>query len=54
MIQHRHFNIDFYHEINISANIIRNAIRVVLDYFGENPLSMKIYLREDRDAGAKI
>ena len=41
---------DFYLEINMSANMIRNAIRDVLEYFGENPMEMKVYLREDRDA----
>jgi hypothetical protein len=40
---------DFYLEINMSANMIRNAIRDVLEYFGDKPMEMKVYLREDRD-----
>jgi len=45
---------DFYLEVNLSANMIRNNIRVILDYFGDKPMEMKVYLREDRDAGIEI
>jgi hypothetical protein len=38
-------------EVNLSANMIRNNIRELLSYFDIEPLSMKVYLREDRDAG---
>ena len=41
----------FFVEVNLSANMIRNNIKELLAFFGIEPLSMKIYLREDRDAG---
>jgi len=41
----------FFVEVNLSANMIRNNIRELLGHFDIEPLSMKIYLREDRDAG---
>lgn len=41
---------EFYVEINLSANHIRNNIKELLDYFGIDYTKMKIYLREDRDA----
>lgn len=44
-------NEDFYVEVNLSANMIRNIIRDLLAHFDIDPLNMKIYLREDRDAG---
>jgi hypothetical protein len=44
------FNSDFYVEINLSANHIRNNIRDLFGYFKIDPNDMKIYLREDRDA----
>lgn len=37
-------------EVNLSANMIRNNIRDLLAHFDIEPPSMKIYLREDRDA----
>ncbi|KAF5060538.1 hypothetical protein DSECCO2_324670 [anaerobic digester metagenome] len=40
----------FFVEVNLSANIIRNNIKELLGYFDMEPLFMKIYLREDRDA----
>jgi len=40
----------FFVEVNLSANMIRNNIRDLLAHFNIEPLSMKIYLREDRDA----
>lgn len=43
-------NDNFFIEVNLSANMIRNSIRELLGYFGLEPLGMKIYLREDRDA----
>ena len=41
---------DFYLKVNLSANMICNNIRVILDYFGDKPMEMRVYLREDRDA----
>lgn len=41
---------DFYIEVNLSANHIRNVIIELLDYFGINANEIKIYLREDRGA----
>lgn len=41
---------DFYAEVNLSANMIRNNIKELLSHFNLNPDEMKIYLREDRDA----
>lgn len=40
----------FFVEVNLSANMIRNNIKELLGYFDMEPLVMKIYLREDRDA----
>ena len=37
-------------EVNFSANTIRNNIKELLEHFQINMKSMKIYLREDRDA----
>lgn len=44
------FGLDFYVEVNLSANHIKNTIIDLLGYFGINYKEMKIYLREDRDA----
>lgn len=44
-------NEGFFVEVNLSANMIRNNIKELLSYFDIEPLSMKVYLREDRDAG---
>ncbi len=41
----------FFAEINLSANNLRNNIKALLEYFKIDPQEMKIYLREDRDAG---
>jgi len=43
----------FYTELNLSANHICNLIKLLLDYFNIQPNELKIYLREDRDAGNK-
>ena len=40
----------FYVEINFSANSIAKYVKELLDHFGIDPRTMKIYLREDRDA----
>lgn len=40
----------FYAEINLSANNIRDNIKVLLAYFQIELNSMQIFLREDRDA----
>ena len=40
----------FYAEINLSANHIRNNIKLLLEYFKIDYRNMRIYLREDRDA----
>jgi len=40
----------FYAEVNLSANHIRNVIIDLLEYFKIGVKSLKIYLREDRDA----
>jgi len=45
------FSEAFFVEVNLSANMIRNNIIELLQYFGIKPEEMKIYLREDRDAG---
>jgi hypothetical protein len=39
-----------YAEVNLSANMIRNNLHDLLEYFGYHSKAMKIYLREDRDA----
>jgi len=39
-----------YAEINLSANALLKYIKELLEHFGLDPRSMKIYLREDRDA----
>ena len=39
-----------YAEINLSANSIAKYIKELLEHFGLDPRTMKIYLREDRDA----
>lgn len=39
-----------YVEVNLSANDIRKNIKSLLEHFQHAPKSMKIYLREDRDA----
>lgn len=44
------FGLDFYVEVNLSANNIKNTIIDLLQHFGINYKEMKIYLREDRDA----
>ena len=44
---------EFYVEINFSANQIRNNIKDLLEYFQIDQKSMKIYLREYRDAKEK-
>lgn len=41
---------EFYAEINLSANNIRDNIKALLDYFQIEPDNMQIFLREDRDA----
>jgi hypothetical protein len=41
----------FFIEVNLSANMIRNNIIDLLLHFNIKPEEMKIYLREDRDAG---
>ncbi|MEA1986747.1 MAG: hypothetical protein U9N76_04590, partial [Candidatus Marinimicrobia bacterium] len=46
----KRFGLDFYVEVNLSANHIKNYIIDLLGYFGINYKEMKIYLREDRDA----
>jgi hypothetical protein len=38
-----------YAEVNLSANMVRNNLRDLIQYFGFEPSTMKIYLREDRD-----
>lgn len=40
-----------YVEINLSANSITKNVKELLEHFGLDPRTMKIYLREDRDAG---
>lgn len=37
-------------EMNMSANTIRNVMFDLLKFFSIDPLTMKVYLREDRDA----
>jgi hypothetical protein len=37
-------------EVNLSANDIRKNIKNLLEHFQHDPKTMKIYLREDRDA----
>lgn len=39
-----------YVEVNLSANDIRKNIKNLLEHFQHDPKTMKIYLREDRDA----
>ena len=39
-----------YAEINLSANALLKYIKELLEHFGLDPRTMKIYLREDRDA----
>jgi hypothetical protein len=39
-----------YAEVNLSANMIRDNLHDLLEHFGLDPRTMKIYLREDRDA----
>jgi hypothetical protein len=41
---------DFYVEVNLSANSIKDSIIGLLSYFDINSKEMRIYLREDRDA----
>jgi len=41
---------EFYAEINLSANNIRDNIKALLAYFQIGPDNMQIFLREDRDA----
>jgi hypothetical protein len=41
---------NFFVEVNLSANMIRNNIKELLIHFELNPSDLKIYLREDRDA----
>jgi EAL domain-containing protein (putative c-di-GMP-specific phosphodiesterase class I) len=41
---------DFFVEVNLSANMIRNNIKELLQHFNLEPSGMKVYLREDRDA----
>ncbi len=40
-----------YAEVNLSANRIRDVMRSLLAEFGVAPEDLRIYLREDRDAG---
>ena len=46
-------NSEFYVEINLSANHIRNNIKDLLEYFNIDSKELKIYLREDRDADVR-
>ncbi|WP_449258273.1 hypothetical protein [Chlorobium limicola] len=39
-----------YAEVNLSANSLLKYIKDLLEHFGFDPRTMKIYLREDRDA----
>jgi hypothetical protein len=39
-----------YAEVNLSANMIRDNLYNLLEHFGLDPRTIKIYLREDRDA----
>lgn len=39
-----------YAEVNLSANSLLKYIKDLLEHFGLDPRTMKIYLREDRDA----
>ena len=39
-----------YAEINLSANSLLKYIKELLEHFGLDPRTMKIYIREDRDA----
>lgn len=41
-----------YAEMNMSANTIRNVMYDLLKFFNLDPMQMKVYLREDRDATA--
>lgn len=43
---------DLFTEINLSANSIRDTTRRILEGFGIPVADLKIFLREDRDAGA--
>ena len=43
-------NDNFYAEVNLSANMIRRNMSEILTHFGVDPLVMKVYMREDRDA----
>lgn len=43
-------NQNFYIEVNLSANMIRNNIKDLLNHFDMNLSDIKVYLREDRDA----
>ena len=45
---------EFYAEINLSANNIRDNIKSLLTYFQIDPENMQIFLREDRDAKVSI
>ena len=40
----------FFIEVNLSANMIRNNIKEILQFVGIDYTNLKIYLREDRDA----
>lgn len=42
---------DLFTEINLSANSIRDTIRRVLEVFDIPVIDLKIFLRQDRDAG---
>lgn len=43
-------NDNFYIEFNLSANNIRNNIKMLLEYFQIDSSALKIYLSKDRDA----
>jgi hypothetical protein len=39
-----------YAEVNLSANHLRDQIKTLLDVFEIEPMALRIYLRQDRDA----
>ena len=41
---------DFYAEVNLSANSLRDNLKTVFEYMGVSNSDITIYLREDRDA----
>jgi hypothetical protein len=41
-------------EVNLSANMIRDSIRRLLEEFSIDPLELKIYLRQDRNATNEV